>query len=310
MLKIFVVAYKHADGFNELRPITIMTASADRIELKCPITPEHDLKLEGCVTYVGNSSMQVRVDVTTYINNEWLPVVIANLTMVALDKFEHKSVPVHRLEPTNDEERRLMAEGEERRKRRNSVQSMPSDEEMKHIHQIFLHLDTYRSVSENVVKGTNIGEFKTMKSTVNTDLLIMHPQHSSIHNKIMAGFITRSAFELAWVTAYLHSKSRPTFVALDDNTFLNPIDIGSVVNFIAHVVYTKGNRCHVRVTAEVIHPSVGRTDVTNIFHFEFEVDPKQEIVVPETYEDAIMYLEGKRVHEKSEHLESERNRSK
>jgi acyl-coenzyme A thioesterase 9 len=119
----------------------------------------------------------------------------------------------------------------------------------------------------------------------------------------MAGYITRQAYELAWVTSYVYSKHRPRFVSLDDNMFHRSIDIGSVVKFTASVVYTKDNRCHVRVETDVLHPALGRTDLTNVFNFEFQV-VSQEMVVPETYEDAIKYLEGKKIHGKGEKLEA------
>jgi acyl-coenzyme A thioesterase 9 len=293
------VAYKHSDGFNEARPINIVTVAVDRIVLKRNITPDCDLKLEGHVTYVGTTSIEVRVDVTTLVNNNWESVLEANYVMVARDKYENKGVPVHKIEPETEEDKKLFQHGEAKRKTRNHVIEQPNQEEAKHVHEIFLNLEKKRAATENAMHGTHIGEFRTIKSTTFTKPVIMHPQLSAIHNKIMAGYITRQAYELAWVTSFVYAKGRPQFVSLDDNTFIRSIDTGSVVKFTAQVVYTNADKCHVRVETEVMEPSIGRTDLTNVFNFEFKV-ATQETVVPETYEDAIKYLEGKRIHEKGQ----------
>ena len=47
----------------------------------------------------------------------------------------------------------------------------------------------------------------------------------------------RRAFELAWASAHLHARCRPVFRALDDITFLTPVEIGSIIKFESKVVY-------------------------------------------------------------------------
>ena len=42
-----------------------MTASVDRIQLQEKIIPYFDVIIEGHVTHVGRSSMEVRIDITT-----------------------------------------------------------------------------------------------------------------------------------------------------------------------------------------------------------------------------------------------------
>jgi len=66
---------------------------------------------------------------------------------------------------------------------------------------------------------------------------VAHPQAKNIHGKLFGGFIMRRAFELAWASAHLHARCRPVFRALDDITFLAPVEIGSIMKFDSKVVY-------------------------------------------------------------------------
>jgi acyl-coenzyme A thioesterase 9 len=104
--------------------------------------------------------------------------------------------------------------------------------------------------------------------------------------------LIRQAYELAWINAYIYSKQRPNFISLDDNSFLKPVEIGSVVNFVSRVVYTAKNTVQIRVEVEVINPTQGTTSITNVFQFSFMV-PTRKLVVPETYEEAMMVSQHK-----------------
>ena len=57
------IAYIHADDFDpSSEPLTIVTVSCDRIAVTGRITPQKDLQLRGCCTFVGSSSMQIDID--------------------------------------------------------------------------------------------------------------------------------------------------------------------------------------------------------------------------------------------------------
>jgi acyl-coenzyme A thioesterase 9 len=59
------IATRHADDNNpKSRPLTIVTASVDEIQLWNTLHPDRDLKMEGSVTYVGKSSMEVEIKVS------------------------------------------------------------------------------------------------------------------------------------------------------------------------------------------------------------------------------------------------------
>lgn len=296
------VAYKWSEGTHPARPITIVTASVDRIELQRNLVPFFDLKLRGWVTWVGSSSMEVRIDVHQIDTTGAQSIaMVAYFMMVARDKYTNEAAPVHRLEPETEMDKQLYQIGEENKQRRKaaSAQSLtvhpPSQEEAKLIHEVFLERQKQKRL--RILNTDDV----PMKSTRMQSTNLMHPQQRNIHHKIFGGYIMRRGFELAYIAAFCFSKHRPRFIALDDNSFLKPVEIGSVVTFTATIVYAEGESCTVQVNVEVLHPETGKTETTNIFYFSFGI-PVQQKIVPETYHEAIMFLEGKRIHEKSRRM--------
>lgn len=94
-----VVARRHSG-----REVT--TASVDRLEFQAAAYLNTTIVLTGCVTYVGYTSMEVRVDTfAEALNGERQRVNRAYLVMVALDENQ-KPAPVPPLELTTDRERR------------------------------------------------------------------------------------------------------------------------------------------------------------------------------------------------------------
>jgi len=59
-----IVSYAHCDDGNpRARPLTIVTASCDRIDLLSRIPVFSDLRYRGWVSWVGRSSMEVRIEI-------------------------------------------------------------------------------------------------------------------------------------------------------------------------------------------------------------------------------------------------------
>ena len=111
----------------------------------------------------------------------------------------------------------------------------------------------------------------------------------------------REAYEVAYSAAFIFFKNRPTFKSLDDISFVHPVAIGSILDFTSTVVYSvksQDNRhfCHVEVKADVIDPIAGTRKTTNIFRFTYFCNfmPEDRMVVPESYAEALKYLEGRR----------------
>ena len=92
----------------------VITASIDNLSFRKAAYVNSTIVLRGCITYVGNTSMEVRVD--TYVEEvtgETDRINRAYFTMVALDEFG-RPVTVPRLILETDEERREWAAGERR----------------------------------------------------------------------------------------------------------------------------------------------------------------------------------------------------
>eukprot|EP01034_Spumella_vulgaris_P029332 gene29331-36364_t len=78
----------------------------------------------------------------------------------------------------------------------------------------------------------------------------MFPQDRNMHGKIFGGYVMRKAFELAWVSA--------------------PVNIGSVSEFTATVVYSRDEHLVVQVLAYSVDPQNGVKTKTNIMRYVFE----------------------------------------
>lgn len=112
-----VVARRHAN-------CSVTTASIDELSFIGPAYADDTIVLLGRITYVGRTSMEVRVDTfTERLDGEKAQINRAYLTMVALDWAE-RPTEVPRLALTTDEERAEWEAGvvraAERKKRRSS----------------------------------------------------------------------------------------------------------------------------------------------------------------------------------------------
>ncbi|WIA23382.1 hypothetical protein OEZ85_000142 [Tetradesmus obliquus] len=77
----------------------------------------------------------------------------------------------------------------------------------------------------------------TAEETSLSNAFVCQPQQRNMHGRIFGGFLMRRAFELAFASTYLFAGSRPAFVRVEDITFRNPVDVGSLLRFKSHVVH-------------------------------------------------------------------------
>jgi acyl-CoA hydrolase len=98
----------------------VTTASIDNLSFRNPAFLNDTIVLYGRITYVGNTSMEVRVDVyVESLDGSKHLVNTAYLTMVALDD-DQKPTPVPGLILETDDERAAWSEGEKRKAMRKS----------------------------------------------------------------------------------------------------------------------------------------------------------------------------------------------
>ncbi len=107
----------------------------------------------------------------------------------------------------------------------------------------------------------------------------------------------REGFELAWIAAGLHAKSQDVRVfGVDNITFKNPVPIGSVLKFRAKVVYVYENYICVKVDVMKVDIQDGQEEMTTELNIIFCIGNVERIlpVYAQTYQSAMLYIEGKR----------------
>lgn len=298
------IAYKHTDGFD--LNLTIVTAACDRIDLYGPLRSDCDIRLRGQVNWVGRSSMEIGIRLESKVDGEYRNIARAYFIMVAIAGT--KAAEVHQLQLETDEEKRRFQDGLARQEQRRStaqknyLQNAPTAEESQQLHQLF------GQIRNREVDGILMSE--TFRQTT----LAMQPQDRNIHHKIFGGYIMRQSFSLAWNIAYLFTRSHPLFVALEKMYFYKPVEIGAVVSFSGVVVYTGKTSYIVEVTAEVIDPKTGFSEVINVAYYIFvAVDKKKQPIqvpkiLPHTYEEGLKYLEGARYYRHGKDVRQQREK--
>ncbi|KAI9473704.1 MAG: acyl-CoA hydrolase [Benjaminiella poitrasii] len=300
------IAYKHIDNDDpEASPVTIVTASVDRLDLFLPEAGIENYKLSGHVTCVGNSSMEIAIKAETIPEGEYdsstknpvnIPenlgmlkkntVLATRFTMVAIDSITQKPVKINPLRLTTPAEERLfeLAQANKKRKKRATETSLtrlpPTPEERLDIHDIYLQYSQYTNGTNDdaFVKSQSSDEMQPlpdnlvwMRDTKIESNFLMQPQDRNIHNNIFGGYLMRRAYELAYSNASLFMKSTsPNLLSMDEVTFRKPVHVGTLLNLKSGIVLSEGyphRSVQVRVIAEVISIEKGTRETTNIFHF-------------------------------------------
>ena len=123
----------------------------------------------------------------------------------------------------------------------------------------------------------------------------MQPAHRNMNSFMFGGYLMRRALEVAWLSAYRFARRPATFVGLDDVVFKKPVEVGRLVEYVGRVVYAgEDNSLRVVVKAHRLSLRTGRTEPTNQFHFVFRSSGEPLSVQPDTYEEGMLYLEGRR----------------
>lgn len=71
MINLYTLHQHCSNHEGATRPLLLVTASVDRMVLKKPIRVDTDLKIVGAVTWVGRSSMEIRLEVIQPIEGNW-----------------------------------------------------------------------------------------------------------------------------------------------------------------------------------------------------------------------------------------------
>ncbi|KAG7358631.1 acyl-CoA hydrolase [Nitzschia inconspicua] len=266
--------------------MTIVTASVDRIRLSAPPNLDADQHLSGKVTYVGTSSMEIRMQCKNEQHGEdpWME---AYFTFVAVDPDTKRPLKIPPLDPQTWLEKDQFEAGKRRAQNRK--------EERKRRQNFGNPLDP--AVEKEALRMLReAGPLKNIPSLANPhNILVSHtkqqnceiaqPQTSNLANQIFGGFLMRRAFELSYATAYVFGGARPRFLEVDEVSFSIPVHVGDLTNFQSHVIYTevqdeikdfnlfRGQKSvplvSVEVEAWIVEPEIASAKLSNRFNFTF-----------------------------------------
>lgn len=248
--------------------------------------------------------MEVRIDVFDKTNTLYCS---AYYVMVARDNVDGKSKKIPQLNFELETNEEIKREGQLRfhlgKKRQEArvaklktslTKEPPQAEESRVIHKFFTDKIQRR---ENKQLAVSEKLSIPMQSTRTEKTMLKHYQDRNIHGKMFGGIVMRECLELAWVCCSLVSAiEQPVIYFIDDIYFLRPIDIGSFVRYTALLTYCEGCLAHVKVLVEKAERSEGGFEYMKAteFNMVMKVRNKGVMVDPQTYEEAMLYLEARR----------------
>lgn len=244
---------------------------------------------------MGKSSLEVVVWLEQRTYDVWNRITRALFVLVARNSTNTNSAIINALEPTNDKEREIISGGEERKHKRAKVEKihvlkvMPNNEEQQIIYDMYLRTSALEGRKRHLPPGA-----VWMKDSTLSSIVFSHPEDRNLHNTVFGGFIMRQAVELTWVLAHRFSKYRPSLKCISDIHFKKPVAVNSLIEMHAHVAYTHLNYIQIIAYVEVYDSATAKAYTTNTFHFTYEVPEIVKEVIPITYDDAMMYINGKR----------------
>lgn len=307
------VAYTYCDAADVPGLPTLVTASMDRVDLlRYPLRAETDLVLRGGVTATGASSMNIDVDLLDAADGA--PVMQASLTFVARGRG-YAAVPVPVLRPVGAAQEARAAAGRASMAARRAARAAsllvtpPTPDELAQVHKLFTERERAGvGAGAGGGAGASAPPARFPSETVVTTTDITMPTDSNVHGKVFGGWLLRRAFEAAFAAGWRFTGASPRFLALDDVTFLAPVEVGALLRLEARVAYSLGapHRTYVVVvTAAMATPGRalaggdGRDSMaTNEFSFTFHTgdDPGTVLprVFPHSYADAMGWIAASR----------------
>lgn len=295
------VGFKYYKGPTERPPFSLVTACVDQINITDDyITATEDIKMTGFVSWAGSTSLEITIQLEQFDtpHGEWIPTAEAVFVMVARSIQDSTATFINPIQVTSEEEKKYFELGAKNKvwRKKKSTESLlripPTGKELDIVHRLFL--DTLDPNVSSFSRRLTPDHTTMMEDTRLKNVLICHPQSRNIYNKIFGGFLMREAYELAWANTCSHIKSKPTLVAMDDIVFQKPVEVGSLLYLSSQITFTKKDYLNVRVHAEVLNPKTGETRTTNVFYFHFKSSKDFNQVMPMTYAEYMLYLDGAR----------------
>jgi len=282
------IAFNHVEG-NPL----IVTAGVDRIRVRNRPDIGADQYLSGKVTWVGSSSMEIRMKISASEDGpEWLE---AYFTFVTLHPETKRAIKISPLLPETNEDRAhfelgaVKAQAKKNARKSKLQLGRPLSEQSLKIDARAAQL---LEEAGTLLRMPSLADPNTMlmDQTSQSNAMVAQPQARNLHDRIFGGFLMRRAFELAFATAYMFGGDKPRFLEVDDISFDKPVDVGDLLVFKSHVLYTMpdgGNLgsyvdehnglplVNIEVECWVTCPEQRKAEVSNHFYFTFALPNKK-----------------------------------
>ena len=299
------VAYFHSYGEPLSFTCTMMTVCVDHLKFFRQIRGDRNIVINAYPTYVGQSTVEIRTDLLQKEDNAKEETLAASalFLMAARNTQDYSKpfiLPKLSFEGENDIEKCVLRSelgkmNQEKRKSmglNNYFKRPPSQEESLRLHSIFMNMKE---------KWRHNVDYFFMKETKKSKSILMHIQDRNLHGKIFGGYLMRESIELAWLVAYKYAKfDHPEFEAIDDFTFHEPVEIGTIVELDATVTYSEAQFMNITVEAIKVKCVEGeekweRKKCTEL-HMTFRCPETAIIkpVYPATYGEAMKFLYSKR----------------
>nr|CAD7438248.1 unnamed protein product [Timema bartmani] len=280
------VAHQHISNPKmkpgDVTPYVIVTVLVDQISFTDLVAKsDADIRLSGHVSWVGRSSIEVVVWLEQNLHGQWQKLTRALFLMAARNSTNTAAAIVNKLVPKGEKEIEIFAGGEDRKRKRQQekttslLRSVPDATEQRVIHDLFLKTVDMDSIAFDRRKLSPNSTW--MSDAKLSNIIFSHPEDRNLHNKVFGGFLMRQAMELSWMTGYLYS-----------------LVTSRLTCFHYQVAFTQQNYMQIVVFAEVFDASSGHPTTTNVFHYTYKVPEVVPDIIPNSYNEAMRYLEGRR----------------
>uniref|UniRef100_A0A915Q0J8 HotDog ACOT-type domain-containing protein n=1 Tax=Setaria digitata TaxID=48799 RepID=A0A915Q0J8_9BILA len=291
------LAYRHNQGeipsqnLENLEPVTFVTACVDHIRMddQYDIVLDEDIHMDGFVSWVGRSSLEVSMQLTQNSNGVMNKFLQTKFVIVARDLAGKRSLTNVPLITTNAEEEAIFIQGKEGQQLRklneecSLLKTPPNEAEIKILHDIFKK--TVQSGGHKVQNRILPPDHVWIHDAGLSNTVVCFPVKRNIYGKIFGGFLMRKAVELAWSNASLFSGNRCRICGVDDIMFRKSVDIGAILLLSSQVCYTDSRYMELIVDAEVLDVVSGNRELTNTFYLTFQSDRIVPTVIPYSYSE-------------------------
>uniref|UniRef100_A0A1B0FHN8 HotDog ACOT-type domain-containing protein n=1 Tax=Glossina morsitans morsitans TaxID=37546 RepID=A0A1B0FHN8_GLOMM len=142
--------------------------------------------------------------------------------MASRNANNSESAPVNPFKADNDEEKKILAEGELRRQKRAEMrkssawQEKPTQEE----HDIMTDLleKTTDRTSIELYKRVLPPTSRWMSDAYDVAMILSFPENKNRQNMVFGGFLMRIAYEIPFITSFKQCKNRPNYNQINEST--------------------------------------------------------------------------------------------